>query len=121
MEITAALSSAKTAFTLARALYDGLARQQIKAEEVPARLMELQQHILSMQAIIHDLSEENRQLHRKVEESDVLRRLENDVDFYTNGRFLVRKSELAGGKVIPYCPVCWGLNRKLVVLPEVVV
>lgn len=69
MGVSAALSSAKTAFQLARALQDGLAKSQIKQEEVPARLMELQQHILSVQAVVHDLAEENRALNQRVESS----------------------------------------------------
>lgn len=35
MDFTAALSSAKTAFELAHALQNGLARGQVKQEEVP--------------------------------------------------------------------------------------
>ncbi|HKV62126.1 MAG TPA: hypothetical protein VJO16_09445, partial [Candidatus Acidoferrum sp.] len=81
MDITAALSGAKTAFELARALQNGLARQQIKPEEVPARLMELQQHILSMQAILHDLAEENRTLQHRVEELERVSDFAKDFTF----------------------------------------
>ena len=106
MDISAALSSAKTAFELVRALQNGLARQQIRTEEVPARLMELQQHILSMQSVLHDLAEENRQLQLRLDERERQRELEEDMDFVVDGGFYVRKSE-AGKALIAYCPVCW--------------
>jgi hypothetical protein len=115
MDITAALSSAKTAFELARALHTGLARQQIKPEEVPARLMELQQHILSMQAVVHDLAEENRQLQRKLDDQDEHRKLDADMDFVIDGGFYVRKSEVQKG-LIAYCPVCWKKDGKTIPL-----
>jgi hypothetical protein len=114
MEITTVLSSAKTAFTLARALQDGLARQQIKPEEVPARLMELQQHILTMQAVVHDLAEENRQLKHALGEFDDLKKVEADLEFIQDGAFLVRKSERAQGIVNPICPICWGETKKVI-------
>jgi hypothetical protein len=103
MNIAAALSDAKTAFELARALQSGLARQQIKPEEVPARLMELQQHILSMQAILHDLAEENRTLSRRVEE------LQRSADFGKEFKF---EDGVYWYRDYPYCPNCWDVDRK---------
>src|ERR1035441_10041759 len=103
MDITAALSGAKTAFELARALQNGLARQQIKPEEIPARLMELQQHILSMQAIVHDLAEENRTLTSQIEE------LQRSADF---GKDFTFEEGVYWRDKAPYCPICWDVQRK---------
>ena len=103
MDFTAALSSAKTAFELAHALQNGLARGQVKQEEVPARLMELQQHILSMQAVVHDLAEENRRLHIQVEE------FERSADFGKDFKF---EWGVYWREKYPYCPICWDSHRK---------
>src|ERR1035441_3285679 len=103
MDITAALSGAKTAFELARALQNGLARQQIKPEEIPARLMELQQHILSMQAIVHDLAEENWTLTSRIEE------LQRSADF---GKDFTFEEGVYWHREFPYCPNCWDADRK---------
>jgi hypothetical protein len=115
MDITAAISGAKTTFELARALQSGLARQQIKPEEVPARLMELQQHILSMQAIVHDLAEENRQLRARLDDNDEHDKLLEDMEYREDGNFWIRKSEADKG-LIAYCPACWGAEKKLVAM-----
>jgi hypothetical protein len=103
MNLTAALSTAKTAFDLARSLQNGLAIGQVKPEEVPARLMELQQHILSMQAIVHDLAEENRGLNEEV--SDLKRCADFGKEFtFDEGVYWYRD--------YPYCPNCWDSDRK---------
>jgi TolA-binding protein len=104
MEIMTALSSAKTAFELARALQNGLAKGQIKPDEVPARLMELQQHILQMQSVVHDLAEENRVLSQRLDEREALKALNEDMEYVQSGGFYARKSEQLS---IPYCQVCW--------------
>jgi hypothetical protein len=98
-----AISAAKTAFELARSLQNGLASGQVKAEEVPARLMELQQHILSMQAIVHDLAEENRTLKEKM--ADLLRCA--DI-----GNELTFEEGVYWHSGYPYCPPCWDVDRK---------
>jgi hypothetical protein len=111
MDITAALSSAKTTFELARALQNGLARQQVKPEEVPARLMELQQHILSMQAVIHDLAAENRELAMKLEAADKTQEVEESL-IYGDHVYFRRKA--GGGIDGPFCTTCWDDSKKLV-------
>jgi len=113
MELTSVLSSAKTAFELARALQSGLAKGQIKPEEVPARLLELQQHILTMQSVVHDLAEENRQLREKLAVNDTFKALDADMDFQLDGGFYVRKSEADKG-LIAYCPICWKGDGKTI-------
>jgi hypothetical protein len=116
MELTSVLSSAKTAFELARALGNGLSKGQIKLEEVPARLMELQQHILTMQSVVHDLAEENRQLREQLDDRERTRGIEADLEMEPDGQYSYRKSERVAGKLIQYCPVCWGENNKLIPL-----
>jgi hypothetical protein len=115
MDVTSTLSAAKTAFELARLLQNGLSTGQIRPEEVPARLMELQQHILSMQAIIHDLAEENRQLRHKLDDREAQKALDDDMDYQADGGFYVRKSEV-GRKAIAYCPLCWKKDGRTVPL-----
>jgi hypothetical protein len=107
MDIVSALSSAKTAFELARALQNGLAGGQVKPAEIPARLMELQQHILSMQAVVHDLAEENRKLTEQISE------LQCCADF---GKDFVFEEGVYWYRNYPYCANCWDVERKPVQL-----
>jgi hypothetical protein len=116
VDVKSAISAAKTAFDLARALQNGLAKQQINPEEVPARLMELQQLILDLQSNLHDMAEENRQLRRQLDELRAQQQLGDDLEMVDDGQFFVRKSERQAGRPILYCPVCWGVNQKLVPL-----
>ena len=114
MDVKSAISGGKTAFELAKSLMNGLAKGQIQADEVPSRLMELQQHILNMQSVVHDLAE-NRGLRQQLEDQKRQGDLTEDMEFRIDGGFWVRKSESEKG-LIPYCPACWGKDQKLVVM-----
>jgi hypothetical protein len=105
MDVKSAISAGKTAFELAKSLMNGLSKGQIQADEVPSRLMELQQHILNMQSVVHDLAEENRGLKQQLENSQRLLALDDDMEYVESGGFYARKSEQLS---IPYyCHVCW--------------
>lgn len=65
--------------------------------------MELQQHILTMQAVVHDLADENRKLRYKVEE------FERITDF---GKDFESKEGVYWRDNYPYCPNCWEADRK---------
>ena len=82
---------------------DGVATGRIKPDELPARLMELQQHALGLQATVHDLAEENRKLAAKVEE------LGRCADF---GKDFVSEQGVYWREDAPYCPTCWEVDRK---------
>ncbi|HXA52230.1 MAG TPA: bZIP transcription factor [Candidatus Acidoferrum sp.] len=111
MDVKSAISAGKTVFDLAKSLQNGLAKQQIKPEEVPARLMELQQHILTLQEQVHDLAEENRSLQIQIETLQQLQNIDATVEF-ANEVYWRRKADqtLEG----PFCPTCWDDAKKLV-------
>jgi hypothetical protein len=107
MEIVSALSSANTALELAHTLQNGLARGQAKPVEFPARLMEFQEHLLSMQEVVHDLPEENRKLTEQISE------LQRSADF---GKEFVFEEGVYWYRKYPYCANCWDVERKPVQL-----
>lgn len=86
-----------------------------KNMEMVNAALELQQKVNDVQMGMSSLIEENRELKAKLSESQRLREIEADLDMQTDGHFYVRKSE-AGRGLIPYCPVCWGKDTKLVPL-----
>ena len=65
--------------------------------------MELQQHALSLQATIHDIAEENRKLMRQVED------LSRCADF---GNEFKSSNGVYWRETVPYCPICWDVERK---------
>src|SRR5947208_1596424 len=108
MDLKSAISIGKTAFELAKSLQNGLAKGQMKNDEVPARLMELQQLILDLQATLHDLAEENRQL---IAATDREKELRESYEYADNCYY--RKN--GDG---PFCPLCLDADRKLVRLQK---
>jgi len=57
----------------------------------------------------------NRTLRTQLAAEDRLKSIEADLEFATDGRFWVRKSEKESA-LIPYRPVCWGKEQQLVVM-----
>jgi hypothetical protein len=63
------------------------------------------------------LLEENETLRKEKRERENLEALAADLEFRPEDRFYIRKSEKSP-KLVPYCPLCWDKERKLVHLPE---
>ena len=113
--IAAGISATKTGFDLIKNLREVLGRPEVNPGEVQARLVELQALILEAQRALGDAEEENRTLRADLAAKQRLEEIEADLEFAEDGRFWVRKSE-KDRALIPYCPVCWGREKHLVVM-----
>ena len=118
MTIAAGIGATKTGFDLIKSLRELIGRPDVNPGDVQARLVELQALMLDAQRALGDAEEENRTLRAQVAAQDRLKEIEADLEFAEDGRFYVRKSE-KGGALIPYCPVCWGKEKQLVVMTQI--
>jgi hypothetical protein len=115
MNIPAGISATKTGFDLIKSLREALGRPDVNPGDVQSRLVELQSLMLDAQQALGDAQEENRSLREQLAAKTGLEQIEADLEFATDGRFWVRKSE-KDTTLIPYCPVCWGKEKQLVVM-----
>jgi hypothetical protein len=113
MTVAAGLSAIKTGFELVKGLREILKKDGVDPHEVSNRLMEIQEFFLEAQNSLMEAQEENRGLREQLDTQDRLKEIEADLELTTDGYFYVRKSEQEKG-LIPYCPVCWGKECKLV-------
>jgi hypothetical protein len=109
--ITTALAGLKTATDIATSLRKAFASHEVKTDEVPGKLMELQGLILESRAALsdaqHEIFAKNKEIYRLEEETRTLReRLAKKAQG--------RKHDNAAWKVLddgtedgPYCPNCW--------------
>lgn len=105
MELTIALSAAKTIFDLAKSLTESLSRKgKIDAKEVNAQLMEFQRLSLDMQAALHDLAEENRIL--REENANLKDKREYERELREEYQFEQGVYWKQGDTENPYCPLC---------------
>ena len=72
--------------------------------------------MLSLQASLAHNQAQNQELEKKVKDLETQQSLIQDLDMEPDGQFYIRTSERAASKHIPYCPQCWGADRKLVPL-----
>jgi hypothetical protein len=73
-------------------------------------------HMVDAQVALGAAQTENAELWRKLNHRDELNALAANVEHVEDGGFVVLKSERKKGKFVPYCPVCWGADRKVVAL-----
>ncbi len=116
MEIAAGLGALKTGFDLANAINQRVKEGKLYPNEIADQLLRLQQLILDSQRALNDAAEEIRILKERIAISESTDEVEKDLDYVTDGGFFIRKSEKEAGKEVPYCPLCWGDNNKLVPL-----
>jgi hypothetical protein len=65
---------------------------------------------------LNDAAGNIRALEEELARRDRTAEIESDLEYVNDGGFYVRKSEQTEGKNKPYCPVCWGSDKKLVPL-----
>ena len=115
MNIAAGISATKTGFDLIKILRDAIGRPDVNPGDVQARLVELQALMLDAQRALADAQGEIMNLRAELDAKESLQQIEADLEFATDGCFWVRKSEKETA-LIPYCPVCWGKEKQLVVM-----
>jgi hypothetical protein len=115
MSVAAGISATKTGFEPIKSLREAIGHADVNPSDVQARLVELQSLMLDAQRALGDAEEENRNLRTQLAAKERLKEIEADLEFATDGRFWIRKSE-KDTALIPYCPVCWGKEKQLVVM-----
>ena len=115
MSIAGGIAAVKASLDVAKIVSDRLTRPDIDVVEVRSKVHEMLIHMVNAQVALGEAQVEICDLHRQLDDSETLKLLEADVEFEQDGHFWVRKSERPTG-VIPYCPACWGKDRKLVAM-----
>ncbi len=85
--------------------------QQIGNLELYEKLVSMQTDAITMLDENWKLKDENRSLKEKIEEQRKLLEISEDMEYVQDGGFYVKKSEKNDGKSIPYCPLCWTVNK----------
>src|ERR1035441_6232715 len=93
MTIAMGVSATKAGFDLIKRLRDAIGRPDVDPGDVQARLVELQSLMLDAQRALGDAEEESRSLRAQLAAKESLEEVEADLDFATDGRFWIRKSE----------------------------
>jgi hypothetical protein len=106
MTITAGITAAKASLELATKLIDLINRPQIDMVDVRNKIHEMLIHLTNTQLALGEAHIENSDLRQRLDDREVLKFLDADMDFRVDGGFYVRKSEAEKG-LIAYCPVCW--------------
>lgn len=115
MAILEGITATKSALDVSKLLMDLLNRPDINVADVRGKVHELLIHVVNAQVALGEAQVELNTLRNELLDKEALKALEADVEFEQDGKFWVRKSERQSG-LIPYCPACWGEQRKLVVM-----
>jgi hypothetical protein len=105
MTIAAGLSATKTGFDLIKSVRELVKRADIDAAEVSARLLELQELMLDARTALSEAQEEKAKLEIRI--AELTRMSDLGKDFKMEEGVYWR----AG---VPYCPICWDVDRKTV-------
>jgi hypothetical protein len=106
MPILEGISAVKASLELAKLVSDRLNRPDIDVADVRAKVHEMLIHMVNAQMALGEAHIEISDLRRQLEEREVLKELDADMDYQVDGGFYIRKSEASKG-VIAYCPICW--------------
>jgi hypothetical protein len=114
--IIAGIGAIKATLDLAKITTDLVNRPTIDAEKVRGNLHEMLIHAVSAQSALVDAQLEMSDLYRQLDDRKHLDELRADMEFVQDGGYFVKKSEVAAGNVVEYCPVCWGESTKAIPL-----
>src|SRR5437870_5054996 len=110
MDITA-ISGAITAIRHILDIGKNIEDQRI-AGAITSAVIEVQGKLLEAQQLVGEVQDENRRLKDEIRDLKAQQDLESSVAFHDGAYWRTRKGQEEG----PFCPSCWGVNKKLVVL-----
>ena len=90
--------------------------RQIGNIDLYEKLVTLQQDAMSILDENWKLKEEVRSLKQELEKQQRLVAIDADLEYVEDGGFYIRKSDKEAGRNIPYCPLCWRVDKVLVPL-----
>ena len=105
MTIAGGLSATKTGFDLIKSVRELVKRPDIDASEVCARLLELQELMLDARTALSEAQEEKVKLEARI--AEFTRMADFGKDFTMDEGVYWRDG-------VPYCPICWDVDRKSV-------
>jgi len=103
MTIAGGLSATKTGFELIKSVRDLLKRQDVDPAEVSARLLELQGLMLDAKTALAEAQEDKTELEARI--AELMRMADFGKDFKLEEGVYWRDE-------VPYCPICWDVDRK---------
>jgi|NGEPerStandDraft_6_1074524.scaffolds.fasta_scaffold54051_2 hypothetical protein len=116
MDIGSGIAALKAGFDISATIAQRIKEGKLSASEISDLLLKLREALLDSQAALIQAAEENRVLKEELANNNRITEVEKDLQYRNDGGFYVRASEVADGREIPYCPLCWGNERKLVPL-----
>lgn len=113
MDIASGITALKAGFDISSIIAQRVKEGKLSASEISDLLLKLREALLESQAALNQAAEDIRLLREELANNNRLADAEKDLQYVNDGGFYIRASEAAGGKNIPYCPLCWGSDRKL--------
>ena len=117
MDIATGIAATKSGIEVVKTIATLLKQQDLPIDrvEIANRILLVCDQLLDSRTALTDAKDEIDKLKVELAQENRLAELAADLDMQLDGRFFVRKSEASKG-LIPYCPICWGNNEKLVPL-----
>jgi len=115
MAIGEAITAGKALVEVSKLVVNLINSPDYDAQHVRQKVQEMFIHLVSLQTSLSEAQQEILELRSKLDDRQVRKVLDADMDFRIDGGFYIRKSESAKG-VIAYCPICWKKDDKAVPL-----
>lgn len=119
VSVIGGLTAIKTGLDLLKSINELVKQKKLDPTEIGNRLIALHGYLLDSREALGDAQQEIQKLHEQITSLQRDKDMEADLEHVQDGGFYVRKSELSTGQYIPYCPLCWGQQRKLIPLNPV--
>jgi len=106
MPIAEILTALKASLDVGKLATDLVNRPKIDPDAVRGAVQEMLGHVVSAYTALGETQHELLTLKAKADEKAAFEALKADLDHVPDGGFVIKKSERAVGKFIPYCPIC---------------
>lgn len=103
IDIVVGLGLAKNALDIVKAVREALKQKKLTNEEMKDYLDTLQDKLIDVKTALSDADDENRDLKRQIDE------LKRMADF---GKDFKLEEGVYWRDKVPYCPICWDVERK---------
>src|SRR4051812_39261571 len=116
MGIAEAIAAGKALVEASKLAKDLVNHPDADPHRVRATVQEMLIHLTTAQTGLAEAQQEIMELRSILDERAERKQIGDDLEFVQDGGFWIRKSDNALGRHIPYCPLCWGDQQKLVPL-----
>lgn len=105
VDIVSAIALTKNAFDIVKGVREALKQKKLTPDEMRDYLDTIQDKLVDVKTALADADEENRALRRQIDE------LKRMADFGKDFQFM---EGVYWCQNVPYCPICWDIDRKTV-------